>query len=174
MDPWAKLGRAVGCGCSDFPLGKRAIKKRRWLILARLNGSILRLVLAGRRRTRMNNAAIWDFGVRAGSQIGTSCHQPSRTGTGRYSVEQPHQSGIWSVGGGCHPCGEDRQPGIASGRFRARTSSRRAWVEVCLERRAEWVGSRVSLVDLIGDELALLHPIAEIQIGAHPSLHLWR
>ena len=34
------------------------------------------------------------FGVCAGSQIGTRDHQPSPSGTGRYSVEQPHQSGI--------------------------------------------------------------------------------
>ena len=26
-------------------------------------------------------------------------------GTGRYSVEQPHQSEIWSVWGGAQPCG---------------------------------------------------------------------
>ena len=40
-----------------------------------------------------------------GSQIGTSCHQPSAAGTGRYSVVQPHQSGMWSVWGGAQPCG---------------------------------------------------------------------
>jgi hypothetical protein len=34
------------------------------------------------------------LGVCAGSQIGTSDHQPLPSGTGRYSVEQPHQSGI--------------------------------------------------------------------------------
>jgi hypothetical protein len=34
------------------------------------------------------------FDVCAGSQIGTSDHQPLPSGTGRYSVEQPHQSGI--------------------------------------------------------------------------------
>ena len=34
------------------------------------------------------------FGVTSGSQIGTRDHQPSLAGTGRYSVEQPDQSGI--------------------------------------------------------------------------------
>ena len=34
------------------------------------------------------------FGVCAGPQIGTSDHQPLPSGTARYSVEQPHQSGI--------------------------------------------------------------------------------
>ena len=34
------------------------------------------------------------FGVGFGSQIGTSDHQPLPSGTGGYSVEQPHQSGI--------------------------------------------------------------------------------
>ena len=34
------------------------------------------------------------LGVCAGSQIGTSDHQPLPSGTGRYSVEQPHQLGI--------------------------------------------------------------------------------
>jgi hypothetical protein len=34
------------------------------------------------------------FGVTSGSQIGTRHHHPSPAGTGRYSVEQPHQSGI--------------------------------------------------------------------------------
>jgi hypothetical protein len=33
-------------------------------------------------------------GVGAGSQMGTKCHQPSPSSTGRYSVEHPHQSGI--------------------------------------------------------------------------------
>jgi hypothetical protein len=34
------------------------------------------------------------FGVCVGSQIGTSDHEPSPAGIGRYSVVQPHQSGI--------------------------------------------------------------------------------
>ena len=34
------------------------------------------------------------FGVGASSQIGTKDHQSSASGTGRYSVEQPRQSGI--------------------------------------------------------------------------------
>jgi hypothetical protein len=34
------------------------------------------------------------FGICAGSQIGTRDQQLSPSGTGRYSVEQPHQSGI--------------------------------------------------------------------------------
>src|SRR5262245_36721092 len=33
--------------------------------------------------------------VSAGSQIGTSCHQPSLTATGRNSVDHPHRSGLW-------------------------------------------------------------------------------
>ena len=33
------------------------------------------------------------FATWSGSQIGTSCHQPARTGTGTYSVVQPHQAG---------------------------------------------------------------------------------
>jgi hypothetical protein len=45
------------------------------------------------------------FATWSGSQIGTSCHQPARTGTGTYSVVQPHQAGMWSVRPGSHPCG---------------------------------------------------------------------
>jgi hypothetical protein len=39
-----------------------------------------------------------------GSQIDTRSHQPSASGTGRYSVEQPPQSGICSLWGGGQPC----------------------------------------------------------------------
>ena len=39
-------------------------------------------------------------GVRSGFQMATSDHQPSLVGTGRYSVEPPHQSGI------CKVCGD--------------------------------------------------------------------
>jgi hypothetical protein len=49
------------------------------------------------------------FAVWSGSQIGTSCHQPPPVSTGRYSVEQPHQSGMRSVSGGIHP----RAPEVA-------------------------------------------------------------
>ncbi len=34
------------------------------------------------------------FSVTSGSQIGTRDHHPSPAGTGKYSVEHPHQSGI--------------------------------------------------------------------------------
>ena len=62
-----------------------------------------------------------------GSQIGTSYHQPSPSGTGRYSVEQPHQSGICSVCGGAQPCrSEISRPGTASAPPRGHRSSRRA------------------------------------------------
>jgi hypothetical protein len=49
---------------------------------------------------RRNGFAVW-----LRSQIGTRCHQPSPTDTGRYSVVQPHQSGIRRVSGdGVPPC----------------------------------------------------------------------
>jgi hypothetical protein len=42
-------------------------------------------------------------GVCSGSQIGTRYHHPEPSSSGRYSVEQPHQSGMRSVSGGVHP-----------------------------------------------------------------------
>ena len=42
-------------------------------------------------------------GVCSGSQIGTRYQHPEPSSTGRYSVEQPHQSGMRSVSGGVHP-----------------------------------------------------------------------
>jgi hypothetical protein len=38
-----------------------------------------------------------------GSQIGTKDHQPSPAGKGKYSPEQPNQSGICNVYGGAQP-----------------------------------------------------------------------
>ena len=62
------------------------------------HGSAAQYGTAGRHRRNGS-------GVRTGSQIGMSDHQPSPVGTGRYSVEQPHQSGICNVCPGCQPCG---------------------------------------------------------------------
>jgi hypothetical protein len=63
---------------------------------------------------RRSGLAVW-----SGSQIGTKCHHPSPTGTGRYSVVQPHQLGMWTVWGGRHPCGRR-----CSARTRIGTTSR--------------------------------------------------
>ena len=41
--------------------------------------------------------------TRSGSQIGTKNHYPGASGTGTYSVEQPHQLGMWSVSIGIQP-----------------------------------------------------------------------
>jgi hypothetical protein len=73
-------------------------------------------------------------GVCSGSQIGTSCHQPPLTRTGRYSVEQPHQSGMSRVPGRPKPSRRSRSRpqdrvggspgrGSASARPRDRRSS---------------------------------------------------
>jgi hypothetical protein len=55
--------------------------------------------------------------VEPGSQIGTRCHQPAPTGTGRYSVVQAHQSGI------CRGLG--RTPAVRAGGLLPGTASAR-------------------------------------------------
>jgi predicted nucleic acid-binding Zn ribbon protein len=65
------------------------------------------------------------FATWSGSQIGTSCHQPERTGTGTYSVVQPHHAGMWSVRPGCQPCGRRCRRSSGSEKFCTRDESRR-------------------------------------------------
>jgi hypothetical protein len=61
-------------------------RRRRW-IATTVSGSG-----GAYRRRDSGGSTVW-----SGSQIGTRDHDPSPAGTGRYTVEQPHRSGIWRV-----------------------------------------------------------------------------
>jgi hypothetical protein len=95
------------------------------------HGSIVQYGTGGSQRRR-------GFAVWPGSQIGTSCHQPSPTGIGRYSVEHPHQSGIWSVWGGRQPCGRR-----SLARHRIGATSRPQVQQARVGRRRPWTSSQV-------------------------------
>jgi hypothetical protein len=80
-----------------------------------------------------------------GLAIGTRCHQPPPTSTGRYSVEQPHQSGISRVSGGHHP---SRWRSLARNRIGA--TSRPQVQQASVGRRRPWASSQVGGVMALG------------------------
>jgi ABC transporter substrate binding protein len=85
--------------------------------------------------------------VCSGSQIGTSCHQPPPTSAGRYSVAQPHQSGISRVSGGHQPSRWRSPPSKPIG-----ATSRPQVQQASVGRRRPWASSRR------GGVMASVHP----------------
>ena len=124
-DVWRAKGRRW-CGMS--PRGGRGVLER-----ATRHGSRTQYGTGGSQRRR-------GVGVTSGSQIATSCHQPRPTGTGRYSVVQPHQSGHGGSDPATSHAAGDLPSGTAPVRPRGHRSSRRGSGGAGQQRRARWAG----------------------------------
>src|SRR5215470_20246244 len=91
-----------------------------------------------------------------------SRHHPPASGPGRYSVEQPHQSGIWSVCGGRQPCGCN-----SAARKRIGATSRPHVQQAIVGRRWPWASSQGGGV--IWRQLG--HPLLRCRYGGGVVVH---